>query len=543
LEPRRIAARLAARRVAEERGEKVGETIGYQVRFEDVSSKATRLRFLTEGILARRLARDPTLRGVSTVVLDEFHERHIHGDLALALVAELRRTRRPDLRVVVMSATLDAGPVATFLGDARGEAPVVDEKGRVFEVAIEFAGMEAREPLEERVAGAVERVIENENENENERRDILVFLPGAGEIAAAERACAAIAKRRGLVVLPLHGSLPPEEQDRALRPAAGRKVILATNVAETSVTIDGVAVVIDSGLARVASHSPWSGLPTLKVEPVSRASAAQRAGRAGRTRPGRCLRLYTRRDFDMRPPFTAPEVERIDLAETLLTLAAAGVRDPARFRWFEAPPASALEGARTLLRRLGATAADGALTPTGERILRFPLHPRLARVHVAAEDLGVGPEAAAVAALLSDDRRRLAHLDDREARRRTEPARRQLERLLKKASHPMPHCPSTLSKTEQGHKLDRESALDMALLAGHPDRVARRRKPGSEELLLFEGGTATLARESDVPPDAEWLVALDAEERLRGPALVRLAGPIEPDWILDLFADEVREVV
>ncbi|HSB18606.1 MAG TPA: helicase-related protein, partial [Anaeromyxobacteraceae bacterium] len=305
LEPRRLAARMAARRVAEEMGERAGETVGYQVRFEDVSGPRTRLRFLTEALLTRRLLSAPDLAGVGAVVLDEFHERHLHGDLALALLRRLQRGPRPDLLLVVMSATLEAAPVARFLG-----APSIRSEGRAHPVEIEYLSPEeAARPevrLEQRVSAAVRRLAAGEPGG-----DVLVFLPGAAEIRRCREALTPLSAR--LDVLPLHGDLPPEEQDRAVRPSPRRKVILSTNVAESSVTIDGVVAVVDSGLARVASHSPWSGLPRLELRKISRASAAQRAGRAGRTRPGRCLRLYGRGDHDARPEFDAPEIAREDL--------------------------------------------------------------------------------------------------------------------------------------------------------------------------------------------------------------------------------------
>ena len=369
LEPRRLAARLSARRVAEELGERVGETVGYQVRFEEVAGPRTRLRYVTEGLLTRRLLADPALAGVGAVVLDEFHERHLQGDLALALLRRLQRTARPDLKLVAMSATLDAGPVARFLGAAS-----LRSEGRRFDVAVEhLSPEEAARPdvrLEEAVARAVRRL-----HREGMDGDVLVFLPGAAEIRRSREALAEWAAASGVDLLPLHGDLPPDEQDRAVQPGPRRKVILSTNVAETSVTIEGVVAVVDSGLARVASHSPWSGLPTLEVRKVSRASAAQRAGRAGRTRPGRALRLYTRHDHDARPGFDVPEVLREDLSETLLAISALGAADG--LAWLEPPPAAALDAARALLLRLGAVDARADITETGRRMLRLPVHPRL----------------------------------------------------------------------------------------------------------------------------------------------------------------------
>ncbi|HSN90060.1 MAG TPA: helicase-related protein, partial [Anaeromyxobacteraceae bacterium] len=329
LEPRRLAARLAARRVAEEMGERPGETVGWQVRFEEVAGPRTRIRYVTEGLLTRRLLSEPTLPGVGAVVLDEFHERNLPGDVALALLRRLQRTARPDLGLLVMSATLDAGPVARFL-----EAPTLRSEGRRFDVAVEhLSPEEAARPdarLEDLVARAVRRLV-----REGQGGDVLVFLPGAAEIRRAREALEDLSASAGLDVLPLHGDLPPEEQDRAVLPGPRRKVILSTNVAETSITIEGVAAVVDSGLARVASHSPWSGLATLEVRKVSRASAAQRAGRAGRTRPGRVIRLYTRHDHDTRRAFEVPEIARADLAGAALELYGAGLAGLPALRWYE----------------------------------------------------------------------------------------------------------------------------------------------------------------------------------------------------------------
>src|SRR5512138_2768050 len=403
LEPRRLAARLAARRVAEELGEPVGETVGYQVRFEDVTSPRTRIRFVTEGLPTRQLLSAPTLPSVGAVLLDEFHERHLQGDLALALLRRRQRTARPDLKLVAMSATLDAAPVARYLG-----AATVRSEGRRVEVAVEYlTAEEAAKPdlrVEELVSRAVRRLVREVPEGH-----VLVFLPGAAEIRRSAEALAGFAEAAGIDLLPLHGDLSPEEQDRAVRPSRRRKVLLSTNVAESSVTIDGVVAVVDSGLARIASHSPWSGLPSLVLRKVSRASAAQRAGRAGRQGPGRALRLYTRHDHDARPEFETPEIEREDLAETLLVLASLGGKDD--FEWFEPPPAAAEQAATGLLLRLGAIDAAGALTTLGRQLLGFPLHPRLGRLLVEAAHRGAGTEGALLAALLGErdlrDRRAL----------------------------------------------------------------------------------------------------------------------------------------
>jgi len=372
LEPRRIAARLAARRVAWELGEEPGETVGYQVRFEEAVGPRTRLRFVTEGVLTRRMLSDPSLKGVDAVVLDEFHERHLESDLALALLKRLQRTR-PELRIVVMSATLDADPVARYLSNS---CPIVRSTGRLFELSIQHLPYSSK-PLEIQVREAVELLI-----GERHAGDVLVFLPGAAEIRRAMRECEAVARRANLLVLPLHGSLPPKEQDRALSPAAQQKLILATNVAESSVTVEGVTAVIDSGLARVAAHSPWSGLPTLHVGRVSKASAKQRAGRAGRTGPGRVLRLYSQEDYLRRPEQDAPEILRSDLSQLCLDLRAMRIANVDDIDWLDMPPAAAVERAEVLLDRLGVTreVTRGTASEMAQRLARYPLPPRLSRI-------------------------------------------------------------------------------------------------------------------------------------------------------------------
>ena len=578
LQPRRLAARLAAARVAHERGGGLGGEVGYEVRFDRAASAATRIRFVTEGILTRRLLADPALRGVGCVVIDEFHERHLDGDLALALVDRLRRARA-DLRLVVMSATLDAEPVAAYLAAGGGEVPVVRSEGRTFPLAIEHAEQPDDRPLGKQVAAAVRRAAQDGLDG-----DVLVFLPGAGEIRRCAEDLADAAALFDLAVLPLHGDLTADEQDRAVRPASRRKVILATNVAETSVTIDGVVCVIDSGLARIARHSPWSGLPSLQVEPVSRASCAQRAGRAGRTRPGRVIRLYTRHDHDLRRAFEVPEVTRADLTGAALELHGAGLAGPRALRWFEAPPDAAIDAAEQLLARLGAI-AGGAITALGRRMLRFPVHPRLARIACEAEARGVAPEAWVIAALLGArelrlerrgrERTRLASpsdlIDDldvmldarahglRADRLRrdgvdvatahaVDKAARQLERIAKRDT-PAPTTPPSREAARTGMAAVREAdavdrALRLAILTGFPDRVARRRAPRSAEFVLAGGGGGTLAPGSAVIDD-ELIVAVDvAETGARGQASrvqIRRASAIDPAWLLDLYPDPVEE--
>lgn len=591
LQPRRLAARLAATRVAEERGEKPGETVGWQVRFEDVGGTRSRIKFLTEGVLTRRLLNDPDLKGVGAVLLDEFHERHLDGDLALALLRRLQ-ARRPSLKLIVMSATLDAAPVAAWM-----DAPAIRSEGKRFDVAIEHLEREDGRPLGQQVASAVKRVIAEEKDG-----DILVFLPGAAEIRRAQEACAEIAARADLLVLPLHGELPATDQDRAVKPAAKRKVILSTNVAETSVTIDGVVAVIDSGFARIASLAPWSGIPVLKIAKVSRASATQRAGRAGRTRAGRCLRLYTKHDHDTRPSHELPEVRRLDLAEAVLSLRASGV-DAKELAWLEAPPAGALQAADDLLERLGAFDAAGGVTELGRKMLAFPVHPRQSRLILEAEARGAGEAGCLLAALAGE--RDVRTRDDASARakdvgesdllalrERFEEAERagfqaerlrnfdldagavmavarvrdQLVRTLVRGRAPSPP-PPPLGRGNQS--ADDEQALLLATLAAYPDRVAKRRTiptnasgnantDRAADLVLSTGGSAHLAP-SSVVRDSTFLVAVDIQERRDASAsapsfnrpgaaassaiLVRTASAIEPDWLLDLFPDRVRETV
>jgi ATP-dependent helicase HrpB len=514
LEPRRLAARLAARFVASELRERVGETVGYQVRFEDVSGPRTRLRFLTEGVLTRRLLSDPRLDRVGAVVLDEFHERHLEGDLALALLRRLQQTARPDLRIVVMSATLDAAPIASYLGGAR----VLRSEGRQHPLEIEYTPHSAA-PVEELVAGALERL-------RTTAGHILVFLPGAYEIRRAQTACAGIARSEGWLLLPLHGDQPPEEQDRAVAPSDQRKVILSTNVAESSITIEDVGAVIDSGLARVASHSPWSGLPTLQVARISQASANQRAGRAGRTRAGCAIRLYPLDDFVRRPAQDLPEIARADLAPMLLLLRAMGNPE---VEWLDAPPAAAMEHATALLGRL---APDEAIA---REMARYPLHPRLARLIVEARREGVAEDGCTVAALLSAGERLPARPDHA--------TRSDLLVLLE--SHWEPRTAQVVRQIRRMVDAPRqrgrdEDALLRSVLAAFPDRVARRRQ--GAELQLAAGGPATLAPSSTVT-ESEFLVAVEAEDRRdQKSPLVRIASAIEPEWLLDLFPDRVREV-
>ena len=525
LEPRRLAARLAARYVAGERGERVGETVGYQVRFEEVAGPRTRLRYLTEGVLTRRMLSDPDLARVGCVVLDEFHERHLEGDLALALLRRLQRTGRPDLKIVVMSATLDAAPIAQYLaGEGSAALPVLRSAGRQHKLEVEYTPHSAA-PLEDQVAAALERLAARGLEVGG-MSHVLVFLPGSLEIRRAQNACAALARRHGWQLLPLYGDQSPQEQDRAVASCAGTKIILSTNVAESSITIEGVGAVIDSGLARVASHSPWSGLPALQVARISQASANQRAGRAGRTGPGRAIRLYPLEDFVRRPAQDVPQILREDLAPTALLLQAMNL-DLATLDWLDAPPAAAILQAQELLRQLGATGS------TAREMARYPLHPRLSRLMVEARRRGVARDGCAVAALLSAGDRLPPHAPHA--------SRSDLLVLLEgEWSAYAARLFRQLGGAGPPSAAAAEAALLISILTAFPDRVARRRQ--GADVQLASGTAAELAPNSTVT-GADLFVAVEAEDRQdRKAPLVRLASAIEPEWLLDLFPDRLREV-
>lgn len=496
LQPRRVAARALARRIAEERGWTVGEEVGWQVRLERRFSARTRLLVATEGILTARLQADPLLEGWRTVVLDEFHERSIHADLALALAAQAREARA-DLRVVVMSATLDARRVADFLGGA----PVVDVPGRAHPVAVEHLPGES-------VEAAVRRRLAGDGGH------VLCFLPGAAEIRRAE------AGLRGAAdVFPLHGGLEAEAQDAALAPSTRRKVILATNIAETSLTVEGVTDVVDSGLVRVARYDAERAIDRLVTERVTSDSAEQRAGRAGRLGPGRAVRLWDPRDH-LRP-HREPDVQRVDLSGPVLDILAWG-GDPRTFRWFEPPPPERIDAALVLLGRLEAV-LDGRLTARGEAMRALPLHPRLSALLLAD---GSSRRAALACALLSD---------------RTPPLAADLSSpsdllLLAEARDIPPHVRAVADQLRApgGRPTGGDRPVEdflRAVLAAYPDRVARRRSRGDRRLALATGPGAVLAPTSSVR-EAEFLVAVELVGGERGgEALVRLASAIEPSWL------------
>jgi ATP-dependent helicase HrpB len=518
LEPRRIAARMAARRVAAERGEQLGRSVGYQVRFEEETSPETRLFFLTGGVLTRKMTQGPQLPRARAVVLDEFHERQLDIDLNLALLKLLQRDRT-ELRVVLMSATIGSDLIRDYLSDVA----IIRSPGRVFPVEVRYTAPSSS-PLDQEVSAALDSALRND------KGDVLVFLPGSAEIRSAIEASAGLCRRFEALALPLHGDLPPEDQDRAVAPATQRKVIFSTNVAESSITIDGVRTVIDTGLARIDSWSPWSGLSRLRIERISRSSATQRAGRAGRTAPGFAIRLYSEEDFRRRPEHILPEILRADLAQTVLQLSAIKLRIE-DLPWLVPPCDDAVDHARDLLKRLGAFGPTSAITGLGERLSRIPVHPRLARFVVAAAEFGMAKQAAEIAARLSEGRLRLdekhrkGFASDIEAMLASDigpTIARSRQQILRHA----PHCRETRSDPH---------GLDKSLLVAYSDRVARRR---GEHLLLSSGGAARLDRASAV--HSEFLLAIEIEERAEHAVpLVRIACPIEPEWLLEYFPDRV----
>ncbi|MBX7214816.1 MAG: DEAD/DEAH box helicase [Thermoflexales bacterium] len=406
LQPRRVAARSVARRVAEERGVTVGQEVGYQVRFEDMTDLGTRLCYVTEGILLRWLRDNPALDGVDAVLFDEFHERNVLSDIALALCKRLQRERRPELLLMVMSATLEAEPVAAYLGSAARPAPVLRSEGCAFPVSVRYASWDRGDDLEapvwERAAQRCAALLDEMPEG-----DVLIFMPGAYEIEQTLLALRARLRGRATPtqLMALHGEQPPREQDRVFEPSSNRRVIVATNVAETSLTLPGIRAVIDSGQARVARFDVARGISTLAVEAISRASADQRAGRAGRVSAGVCERLWREGDHAARPERNTPEIQRVELSDVVLQMAAQGVRDIEGFDFLESPDPERLHAAVALLRTLGALEGVGprevALTAVGARMRALPVHPRYARMMIEAGRLGVGGDAALFAALMS----------------------------------------------------------------------------------------------------------------------------------------------
>jgi ATP-dependent helicase HrpB len=555
LQPRRMAARAAARRIAAERRVPLGEEVGYQVRFDQRISSRTRLAVVTEGILLRMLHDEPLLESVGAVIFDEFHERNLNSDLALGMARRIQQTVRPELRILVMSATLDSATVAAFLGGC----PVIESAGRMFPVTISYSGSGEKRPLAELVGRGIERVVPSTP------GDILAFLPGVGEIRQTAAETQPLARKHNLAVFPLYGDLSPEEQDAVLMPSERRKLVLATNVAETSLTIPGITAVVDSGLARKLRFDPSVGLDRLALGPISRASADQRAGRAGRTSAGVCLRLWEERSHSHRPAFELPEIERVDLAAAVLQLWSWGETDVMSFPWFEAPSQPAVEAALTLLDRL--EAIEGRrLTPLGQTLARLPVHPRIARLLVEGERQGCLSQAALAAAMLSerdpfvrsgprvpggsgtgtprtaaryvsksDVLDRVAALEEYEKHGRTETGfgeinpgaaafiRRARVQLVAEVRGQLAGSRETVVDRPQ------PEALSRAILAAFPDRLAKRRDSSAGKGVMVGGRGVRMAPQSAVT-EAELFVCVDVDAG-QTEAVVRQASAVEREWL------------
>ena len=570
LQPRRIAARMLARRVAHERGGETGGEVGYQVRFESAVSGKTRIRYVTEGILLRQLLDDPQLRGISAICFDEFHERHLYGDITLARALHLQQTR-PDLKIIVMSATLDAAPLREYLAPCRE----LKSEGRMFPVEISYAAKKIdfqHHPVWEAAADAFESAVRSGAEG-----DVLIFMPGAYEISRTVEAVRSKSCAKEFAVLPLHGELSPRDQDAAVEPGNYRKVVVATNVAETSITIDGIRTVIDSGLARIARYDPNRGIDTLMVERISRASADQRTGRAGRTAPGICHRLWTLQEHSTRKAQELPEILRHDLAEVVLTLKAGGIDDVENFAWLEKPDPVSLARTLTLLTDLGALDHRGKLTKTGERMVQFPMHPRYARMLLAADQYHCVRQACLIAALTqgknilerntgkdtrgqrddllgdddcSDFKRLMRAWLFADKNKYNTGACKQLGIHAAAARQVKPLYERFLEIAEQqGLKVNRaapeDEFLQKCILTAFSDQLAKRCDRGTLRCDLVHGRTGELARES-VIRDAELLVATDITEigQTRGQTgvLLNLATAVQEEWLEELFPEDFSEV-
>jgi ATP-dependent helicase HrpB len=576
LQPRRLAARMLANRVAQELNVPLGREVGYQVRFENCVSAATRIKFETEGILLRQLIADPTLKGISAIVFDEFHERHLYGDITLARALDIQEQHRPDLIIVVMSATLNADELEDYLSKPEIPCAVLRSEGRTYPVDIAYLphrlGVNPPPPWE-LAADAFSSFV-----NSGGKGDVLVFMPGGFEISQTIQAISNVPESRGYLVLPLHGELSPRDQDAAVARYEQPKVVVSTNVAETSVTIDGVRLVIDCGLARIARYDANRGINTLLIEKISQASSDQRAGRAGRTAPGKCLRLWSRPEHDERAPQELPEIKRLDLAEVVLTLKAAGVADLRKFRWLEKPDEISLTHAEELLQDLGALDHEGGISPIGRKMLAFPMHPRYARMLLAAQEYGCVHQACLVAALtqgrdllmrgggkdVQNDRENLlgekatsdfwilmrAWTFAQKNQFRLDACRRLgIHAVTAKQVGPLFEQFLRIAKDEGLDTVPREikdEALQKCILIGFSDRVARRMDQGTLRCELVHGRRGLLARES-VVSKAELFVAAEVREvEQRGGevnTLLSIATAIEAEWLKELFPEDIKSEV
>jgi len=569
LQPRRLPSRMLAAWVAKDRNVKLGDEVGYQIRFDDVTSAATRIRYVTEGVLLRQMLSNPVLRRVNAIIFDEFHERHLYGDITLARALQIQETVRPDLLILVMSATLDVGPLQKYLEPCT----LLSSQGRAFPVHIEYLPKPVGDwPVWEAAVKELEQLVKQHD------GDTLIFMPGAYEIGRTVQA-ARDALGSKFIVLPLHGDLATNDQDAAVAQYDRRKVVVSTNVAETSLTIDGVRIVIDSGLARIPRYDLYRGINTLLVEKISRASADQRAGRAGRTAPGVCLRLWTEREHEQRPAQELPEIKRLDLAEVVLTLKASGVDDVYSFRWLEPPGRQSLERAEMLLGDLGAIDHQSRITELGRRMLAFPLHPRYSRMLLAAQEYGCVRQVALIAAL-TQGRDLLVRRQGREV----EDARDDLFggesesdffvlmrawRYADRNGYSLDRCRRLGIHAQSARQVGplfeqflgiaRREGLDVSekrvandaiqrcILLGFSDHVARRLDAGTLRCELVHGRRGLLARESMVQ-NALLLVAAEVREVQSGigknkevNVLLSLATAVKEEWLRELFPGDFNE--
>ena len=523
-EPRRLAARAAARRIAATLGEAVGETVGYRVRFDSKVGPRTRIEVVTDGLFLRMLQDDPSLDGIGCVIFDELHERGLDSDLSFALVREAQTALREDLRVVAMSATLDPGPVAERLGGAA----LIESAGRMFPVETRHLDREVSGRMEDTVAAAIRRALAEESGS------ALVFLPGVGEIRRVEERLSSLDPM--VDIAPLYGDLSPAEQDRAIAPspAGRRKVVLATLIAETSLTIEGVRIVIDGGLMRVPRFSPRSGMTRLETVRVSQASADQRRGRAGRLEPGICYRLWTPETERGLLPFTPPEILDADLAPLALELAAWGVADAASLPWLTPPPAASLATARALLADLGAVDDTGAITPHGRAMARLGQHPRLAHLVLKGREMGQGKVAALLVAILGErDFLRLPPGQrDADLRHRVDIA------LSGKAPRQILEVARRLTQGKHSGGKDSDSSMTGALLAlAYPDRIGRRRA-GTAGRYLLSGGRGAALPEGDPMGNEEFLVVAETDGSTQD-SRIFLAAPTTAVEIEELYAERI----
>jgi len=523
LEPRRLAARAAAARMASILGEQVGDTVGLRVRFGSKVSKRTRIEVVTEGVFTRLILDDPSLAGVAAVLFDEFHERSLDADLGLALVRDAQQGLRDDLKILVMSATLDGARVAALLGNA----PVIESQGRGFPVETRYLGRDARAPIERQVADAAEHALRADSGS------LLVFLPGAAEIRRTETLLKERVRKANVDIVALFGALDASEQDRAISPAppGHRKVVLATSIAETSLTIEGIRVVIDSGLSRVPRYEPDVGLTRLQTVRVSRAAADQRRGRAGRTEPGVCYRLWDEPQTGSLEPYTRPEILSADLSSFVLDLAQWGAVDPGELAFLDPPPRAALNEARALLGDLGALDAQGRVTEEGRKLRALPLPPRLARMVVDAAAEGAGAQAAAIAALLTE---RGLGGDDLDLCRRLDQFRRDSSRRGEDARAMVKRWADAVDGNGGG-KLSVGSILALA----YPDRIAKSRGGRSGAFLLANGRGGLVDPASALA--CETFLAVAELTGAAGASRILLAAPLTRAEIEARFADRIEE--